>query len=47
MEGAILKSLIPELLSVDDMLLVIDSGGAVAEMYAGTYTRPTSPDSGA
>ncbi len=34
MEGAILKKLISELLSVDDMLLVIDSGGAVAEMYA-------------
>ena len=34
MEGAILKRLIPELLGIDDMLLVIDSGGAVAEMYA-------------
>ncbi|MCH7653787.1 MAG: hypothetical protein IIB14_08940 [Chloroflexi bacterium] len=34
MEGAILKSLISELLGIDDMLLVIDSGGAVAEMYA-------------
>ena len=34
MEDAIIKKLITELLSIDDMLLVIDSGGAVAEMCA-------------
>ncbi len=44
MDNAILEQLIGELLTTKDMLVVIDSGGAVAEMHPSSLIEPQFED---
>ena len=44
MDSTILEQLIDELVGTSDMLVVIDSGGAVAEMHARGLAKPNFED---